>query len=257
MEKSWEDSLHKNIKEMKSEINLRNDFERIHVSTLSSQLYCEKKVEYDIEFQPEDTETQITGTVIHDSFIPVEEITIEELISNVKSGSRVVSIFHVFLKIGDVLISGIHDGVVFNNGKLKYLFEIKTTKNPRNLLKIWPGERLQSIIYALSLEYMGFDISSLKIVIPKAMQSIEKSSIIDPLLNYLDNKSNELESLYGEEIKIHSFTLTKKRREDAINELGKLIKYWKNEREALFSGNYNKCKYCDYKDICQYAKGKL
>ncbi|MCY3413533.1 MAG: PD-(D/E)XK nuclease family protein [Candidatus Heimdallarchaeota archaeon] len=249
----WKESLKVDISTLSSEIELANEFDRVYISTLGAQLYCEKKVEFDIQYKPESTDIQKRGTEIHQALIPTEEIDIDDLIDRIDNNEEQISIFPVFFNYGEVLISGIHDGIVFRKGKPKYLFEIKTTRNLRNLEKIWPGERFQSILYAMALQQMGFDISSLKIIILKVSQDIDSASYIDKVLLALDKMQPLPENLRSL-MNIHSFGLTDKRREEQTKILDNLLHYWKRMRMANGVTNRNKCKYCDYTKECHYFK---
>ena len=85
---SWQNSI-RNEKKLTSrtDLVLRHNFDRVFVSSLASQLYCEIKLDFDIKTQPEPTSEQKHGTEIHDALIPVELVTPEELINNIESRS--------------------------------------------------------------------------------------------------------------------------------------------------------------------------
>lgn len=249
--KSWQDNLI-NFDELviNSEIKLRHDFEQLFISSLASQLYCEKKLEFDIKYKPEPTAEQKLGTEIHEELIPVEPVEAGKLVNDIEAGKEVVSIFPVFYQYQKISIAGIHDGVVFENSKPRYLFEIKSTGG--KLDKVWPGEKFQAFLYGFALEKMGFDTSELEIVIPKVKQSIEKEGLINPILYHLKNKSIHKFHLENPKIRLHIFDFSQKNKSDIIIQLNELVKFWKKEREAEGSRNLAKCGPCSYRDECDY-----
>lgn len=257
--KEWQILLNTDFSKLKSSIDLKYGLKKLYISTLASQFYCEKKIEYDIEYEiehgkTESTEIQKKGTKIHDAVIPVEPITKEELIEKIETESELTTIFPVFFQYKEVIITGIHDGLYFKDNKAKFLFEIKTTTNSKYLNKVWPGESFQAILYALALEHMGMNIDDLIIVIPKISQEFEKETLIDQIILYLESNNtkfkNKFDKKYQNIIFIHKFKLTQLRKGKALRELRKLLKYWKMERDAEITNNKNKCLSCMHKDIC-------
>ena len=246
---TWKDSLLK-IPSMESEVPLRFGKTRLFVSTLSAQLFCEQKVDFEEQFGKEELEVQKVGTEIHDTLVPTEEVDVEEIVKGIEGRAIYTTIFPTRFERDGIVISGIHDGLIFRDGVPHYLLEIKTTRNPNNLQKTYPGERFQAFLYALSLEQMGFNISKMKIIIPKVLQNIPRESIIDPLIRYLDGEENALKSEFDSGIKIHQYTLTMNRRRKTLETINDLISYWKELRKPRGASSYIKCKFCQFNTSC-------
>lgn len=247
---TWQEALQNSENPQPSSIiDLRHGFDRVFVSSLASQLYCEIKIDFDVIYKPEPSPQQQLGTEIHDALIPVEPVPIETIIKDIESKLELVTIFPVYFEYNGVLITGITDGVVFRQGKPRYLFEIKTTKG--RIDKVWPGERLQSQLYALALDYMGFDLSNLEIIIPKVKQQVNKTALVKEMLNSLDNpEQSTLMSDYP--IQLHRFRFTANRKKSTKQSLDELITFWKDQRQAKPSGSVAKCRPCPYKTECNY-----
>jgi CRISPR/Cas system-associated exonuclease Cas4 (RecB family) len=104
---------------------------------------------------------------------------------------------------------------------------------------------------------MGFNVTKANIVIPKVYQEIEKKSLIQPIIRYLQKIDRDsFIQEYGDQVKIHKMSLTPLRRERALKFLDNLFHYWKEERKANFSDSYYKCRACSYKDTCPGSKAK-
>ncbi len=246
---NWKDSL-LNRPQMESEVPLRFGKSRLFVSTLAAQLFCEQKVDFEEQFGKEELEVQKVGTEIHDTLVPTEVIPTEQLIKHIEEKKTITSIFPTRYETEGIVISGIHDGLIFRDGKPLYLLEIKTTRNPNNLKKTYPGERFQAFLYALSLEQMGFDISGMKIVIPKVLQDVQRESIVEPLIRYLDGEENALEQEFNSRIRIHKYSLTLKRRDKTLETISDLVAYWREERKPRGASSYIKCKFCQFNTSC-------
>ena len=235
---------------------LRHGLDRVFISSLASQLYCEAKIDFDIKYRPESTSEQRTGTEIHNALIPVEPVTTEQLIGTIESGQEYTTIFPVYLHHSEVLITGIPDGVVFRQKKPKYLFEIKTTNGKIN--KVWPGEKFQAQLYSLALEYMGFDISELEIIIPKVSQKISKQALVTEMLSWLDNTNRKTTGfLQNYPIMLHVFPYNVKVKKKTLTTLDQLVTFWNKNREAFPSNNLMKCRPCPYKNECEYYCSKM
>lgn len=247
---TWEDSLRGKFSK-ESTVPLRFEKTRLYVSTLAAQLYCEQKVDLEERFGKEDKEVQKVGTEIHNTLVPTEIIETEDLIDEIKKKKVYTTIFPTRYEHDGVIISGIHDGLIFKNGKPVYLIEIKTTRNPKNLQRVHAGERFQAFLYFLSLEQMGFDVSNLKILIPKVLQDVRRHSFIPSLIRYLNDNKEDFENQFEGKIRIHKYSLTEKRRRDTLSKIEDLVQYWREQRPPTGADTYFKCKYCDFNTSCQ------
>ena len=236
----------------KSEIILRHGVERVYISSLASQLYCENKLDFDIINQPESNTQQIKGNEIHDALIPMEETSIEKIIEQIENKIEIIAIFPVYFDFKGVKISGITDGILFRDGKPIYLFEIKTTNG--SIDKIWPGELFQAELYSHALEFMGFDIRNLSIIIPKVKQEIDKESLIKIMINTIDNAKRGRKSikLPNRPIRIHVIKYSSISKLEFELTLNKLISFWRDNRTPNHSGNPAKCKSCPYTAECNF-----
>lgn len=254
---SWQESLKNTFDTVPiTEKELRHGFDRVFISSLASQLYCEIKLDFDIKYRPESTPEQVIGTEIHNALIPVEPVTPEQLVSTIESGQEYVSIFPVFLHHTKVLITGIPDGVIFRQKKPRYLFEIKTTNG--KIDKVWPGEKFQAQLYSLALEYMGFDISELEIVIPKVSQKMDKQSLISEMVHKLDTTNKKTKIFLQDQypIMLHVFPYNLRVKKNTLKTLDQLITFWNENRKASPSYNLMKCRPCPYKNECEYYNSK-
>ncbi|OLS25348.1 MAG: hypothetical protein HeimC3_15620 [Candidatus Heimdallarchaeota archaeon LC_3] len=238
----------------KSDLDLRHGVEKVFISSLASQLYCENKLNLDIIFQPGGTQEQIQGTEIHEFLIPIEKISIDEIIETIESGKEIITIFPVYFTFKGVIISGITDGVLFRDEKPIYLFEIKTTKG--SIDKIWPGELLQAKLYCYALEFMGFNVNDLLIVIPKVKQEIDKKSLIKTMIKLIDKAKKGKKSIKipNVPIRIHILKYSNISKLDFELTLNRLITFWTEDRKPHHSGNPAKCKPCQYVEECQFYK---
>ncbi|MHA2029616.1 MAG: hypothetical protein ACW99Q_09525 [Candidatus Kariarchaeaceae archaeon] len=251
---SWEKELIKPKVDIISKIPLRLDFRRVFISALASQLYCEQKVEFDYKYGIEDTEQQITGTEIHDAAVPTVKVTPKELVKTIKTRKRTIAIFPVYFKYKEIVISGIHDGVVFKNGKPILLIEIKTNENLANLDQIFFANVAQTALYARSIKEMGFDISNMEILIIKIMQDIDKDHLKNDISKILeDSNPSQVLQLENDKIKGQHFPQVEDLGwiwSNLDKQLDDLLNFWSLKREPRGADPMTKCNPCPHKSVC-------
>jgi CRISPR/Cas system-associated exonuclease Cas4 (RecB family) len=252
---SWDKNLLNLEKNIISDLQLRFNFPILYISTLSSMLYCEKKVEFEILLQPEPTDAQILGSQLHESAIIMEEAKLVDIIKSIKSGKTTITSFSLKFKFKRVIIGGIPDAIIFIDRTPKYLIEIKTSKNPVNIGTLFDQELFQAYLYAIALEELGFQIDDLKIIIPKIVQDVDKSKIEnvlpDILLEKIENQISE------NQMRIHKINYNAVTKAQILQTLDNLIKYWKLDRTAKGSDIVIKCKYCQFSNHCNLSLDKL
>ncbi|MEM3565193.1 MAG: hypothetical protein QXR19_18335 [Candidatus Jordarchaeaceae archaeon] len=141
-------------------------------SALSSQYFCEQKVDYEFEYGEIPTEEKEEGKMIHEEIIPMMPTTLEGLINSIEKEHQCICTFPVYARLGDVVIIGRPDAVVFQKTNLSHIIELKTTKY---IDRIWESEAVQTNAYGLCLDSMGFSCAHLKLVIIK----VKRDSVTD------------------------------------------------------------------------------
>ncbi|MBE0523643.1 MAG: hypothetical protein IBX40_04830 [Methanosarcinales archaeon] len=136
----------------------------------------------------------------------METVKIESAIEEIESEKESTFSFPVGFSYNEVNIFGKHDGVCFQNGIPHFLFEIKSTNGNINI--VYPSEKIQAYLYALALEYMGFNTSQLQIIIIKAKQNMSVEDLkgcIEPIIFYLkEGTINEFNIVFPR-VKIYQF----------------------------------------------------
>lgn len=258
------------VKELpKPETAIRYDQQYIGASLLGKQEYCEYKVHNEIKYGAKTTEEMRVGTLIHEKWLPEEEIDQKKLFKEIQKEETIVS-FPVVTTLQGIPIVGKPDGLVFKNGKLVYVMELKTVKS--NVQRLWDSEVIQSLAYCLCLDDMGFG-NQMKIVIPKVKRSVDpeelKMIICDILGIELTNDCPELalllykiidadkvdilEEKTNGELQIHFFYYDYFLAAEWINYL---LDFWTERRKPKKARYKNQCFVCEFNGICEESLDK-
>lgn len=247
----WEQSI-QGLDETLQGTEFRHKLPFIPVSSIAAQYYCELKVDYEYTHGEVPSEAKQEGSIIHDQLLEMEGTTRDNLIQQVKERPICIASFLIGAKVNGLTIAGLPDAIVFLKGKPKLLIELKTTKGE---LILWKDQEVQVKTYALLLESMGFDCSSLQIVVAKIKRSKElqpkiKTVFLRKLVKSLldqDQTRHHVGGLPPEESQL--FTLPYKH-EDMIKELEWAKQYWLEKREPIPTNQAGRCRACEFKNMC-------
>ena len=250
----WEENLKGRDHTQDDNLRFRNGIKAIPASSIAEQLYCEMKIEHEYVNGEIETETKNEGTELHEKLLAMEEATIEEIIKGIGTQKTFVASFPIAAKFQGLSLVGIPDAVVFEKSVPKYVLELKTTAKG-DTTRIYDSQKAQALIYGLLLESIGFDCSNLDLVIVRyrstALSQKEKSKFLQRMVTSLLNKSYlnlAVKSRY--EIVPHSLTYNKS---NAVRVLNETRGYWLSERDPIPTTNPNKCKSCEFRDMCQFS----
>lgn len=165
----WEQSILE-LEETLQGTEFRHKLPFIPVSSIAGQYYCELKVDHEYTQGEVPSEAKEEGSILHEQLLEMQSTTRENLIHQVKERPICIASFLIGAKVNGLAIAGLPDAIVFVKGKPTILIELKTTKGE---LILWKDQEIQAKTYALLLENMGFDCSSLQIVVAKIKRSKE------------------------------------------------------------------------------------
>lgn len=248
----WKDRLQNYESEINASLLFRNGIKAIPASSIAEQLYCEMKIEQEYVNGEIETETKNEGTALHEKLLAMKESTIGEIITGIETQKTFVASFPIAAKYQGLTLVGIPDAVVFEKSVPKYVLELKTTARG-DTTRIYDSQKAQALIYGLLLETIGFDCSNLDLVIVRykstALSQKEKSIFLQRMVASLMNRSYlnlATESRY--EIVPHTLTYD---RSNAVRVLNQTRGYWLSERKPIPTTNPNKCRACEFRDLCE------
>ena len=230
----------------------RNDISAVPASSIAEQFYCEMKVEQEYVHGEIETETKEEGTALHENLLAMKKATIENIIKGIVKEKVFVASFPLMAKFEGLTLVGVPDVVVFEKSKPTYVIELKTTAKG-DLTRIYDGQKAQALVYGLLLELIGFDCSNLKLIIVRyrsssALSMKSKSKFHNLLISsLLAGTSDNFAIKSRNEIVVHSLSYGKHYAAEAIKQTKG---YWLNEREPTPATNPNKCRACEFRDVC-------
>ncbi len=252
---------------LQSDVEYRHGVKAIRVSDIAQQYFCEAKVENEYIHGKIETEAKKEGKEIHELMLTAEEeLELEKLVEKIAVKSRTfVAELTLISKIDGCYVIGKPDLVVFSYGCPEYIIEIKTTARS---LKIWNNEVVQARMYGLLLHNMGFSTRGLTLVIAKVRRDMIDKDLLDEIqwrvfkhvedLIYTLKSEEDIkkeDKLYS---KVYSFRTYPFDLQKAYEEFKWAKDYWLNRRkEPKSTTKFNKCKSCEYKDICKYSLAKI
>ena len=250
MKKDWKASLREELPT--SETPFRHDLSFVPVSSIAGQYYCEVKVDHEYVRGEIPTEEKEVGTELHEEIFVMKRVKTDELIQHIEKAPRVTASFPLHGDVEKLRIVGVPDAVVFEKDAPRWLIELKTTKGDPS--KLWRDQELQVRLYGVLLETMGFDCSSLQLVLARmrqdeALEPDEKKELLAEVRESLDrHKTSEVEAKYG--MKVFVFPYAGAEAKDAVVWAQE---YWLRNRSPIPTKNESKCRACEYRDWCSYS----
>lgn len=232
---------------------VRHNLSRLYVSNIIEQYYCELKLENKY-LGREATSTRIKrrGEELHDAILGIQKISYGEIISKIESLPIYTTSFPLIVKYKNIVIAGRPDAITFVHGKPRFVSELKTTHG--NSLRIWRNQIIQAGIYAFLLEEMGFDCSSLQLVVLRMKhdphERIEyKHELIYPIMSTLMNRRiKDLERIYSGNIHCEDYPYCRKIIE---KELNWALGYWLSKRQPQQTTVPRRCQSCEFRRTCK------
>jgi len=226
----------------------------VKVSSISSQYYCEKKLELQNEFPLPPTEQMQQGTEGHETAISLAEpVSKEEAVQEAlkeKEKAEPIYEFGIAWIHRGVPIIGRVDEAWFRGGSVDLVVERKFS----NSLTIYSPYHVQAQLYCLGLGEMGFDISTTKYRIIVFRPSCrECEMLIERVCPIFNLDKMDFDCDIGE---AGAFMYPFKK-EETIRDLDWAIEYWLGKREAVSTKNHSKCRVCEYKNMCGSSLVKL
>jgi hypothetical protein len=250
--RSWKDSLRDDIPE--GGPLYRHDLAFVGASTVAQQFYCEAKVENEYTLGEVPSEGKEIGTDLHDEIFAMEEVKKEDLIRHIEESPSLTASFGLHAQIGNLLVAGVPDAVIFEKGRPRWIVELKTTRGDPT--RLWRDQAIQVKIYGVLLERMGFDCSDLTLVLVRVKQGAlappDRESLLLLVKGALaKGETAQLESRYG-----LKFFLLPHIRSEAEEAVSWAQDYWLKRREAIPTKAEGKCRSCEFNDVCVYSLAK-
>lgn len=251
MTKAWKKNL-ASIPSLLKEKAYRHGVSAVSASSIGTQYFCEMKLDQSYIHGEIETEEKSEGDVLHEELLAMEPTTQKTLLEDIEKRRLVVASFPLAAEAEGLVLVGVPDAVIFQNGRPTHVVELKTTRRDASIL--YDGQRAQTTIYGLLLDQVGFDCRDLKLVVVKLrreapMSEQQKSQFLDALTGALisDKNLNTLASKADGHLVPHSFPY---RRDEAIRILSATRGYWLNQRTAQPTSNPNKCRACEFRKVC-------
>lgn len=219
----------------------------VSVSDIAQQFYCEKEVHLKYEYPQEPTEEMLIGSGAHEKITTLaEKVSTEEAIKDaLRKRKKAICIyeFGVGWLYKSVPILGRVDEVWFNSGKVELAIERKFS----NSLVDYPSYHVQARLYCLSLEGMGFDITSTNYRIMIFRRSCAECPKLVLRACPIFYSGRDYYKCDEGETKIYNRQFNKS---VAINDLDWALDYWLGLREPKPCNNSAKCRPCRQKSHC-------
>jgi hypothetical protein len=224
----------------------------VPASSIGAQFFCEMKVEQGFVHGEVETEEKTEGDALYEQLLPMEETSREKLLGDIEMGKLVVASFALAAQARDLVLVGVPDAVIFQRGRPTHVIELKTTRG--DPLILFDGQRAQTLVYGLLLDQVGFECSGLKLVVVKFRRQApltdeEKSAFLHKLTTALVSGKNPggITTDSRGHIVAHSLVYSK---DDAMQVLSRTEGYWLGERAPIPATNPNKCRACEFKEVC-------
>jgi PD-(D/E)XK nuclease superfamily len=224
----------------------------ISASSIAQQYYCEAKVEQEFIHGDLPTEVKELGSDLHDEVFAMEPVELEDLIHKIETAPRLTTTFGLHGRLGALDVVGTPDAVVFEGGVPRYIIELKTTKGDPS--RLWKEQETQVRIYGALMEAMGFDCTGLELVLVRWKQddlrdSEQKGAALELITDSLFEKStSSLEKQLGMKFFLFPHSVSALR-----DDISWASGYWMQTRELEATDNPNKCRACEYNQMCQYS----
>jgi hypothetical protein len=252
---SWEKSvrnMHETLLEVKnSQARLRHELPFASASLLAKQYYCEMKVEQEFLHGQVEKEHMKVGSALHEDLIQLVPVDEETLIENIKREEVTVISLPLLASFEGLAIAGTPDAVIFHTSDPLYLIELKTTRGRPN---IWPEQWVQARIYAFLLDEMGFNCSSMRVLVASLNQrcNIDRERFIHDLIDaLLQEKTGDLETKLDCRIRMEPYD-----RNFAAGKIRWAGDYWLMKRDAVPTDTLGKCRSCEFTGFCPSSLSK-
>jgi CRISPR/Cas system-associated exonuclease Cas4 (RecB family) len=241
------DAVFNNLPE-KGRGHLRFGRSMVSISNITTQFYCEQKLDLASEYPMAPTEQMQKGVEAHEAAATLGMAVSKEEAVKDAMAEREEAIFICEFKIAwmhdGVPIIGMVDEAWFRGGNVDLVVERKFS----NTLTVYNPYHVQAQLYCLGLGEMGFDISSAmyKIMIfkPDCRQCDKLPDRTCPIFALDGGKIN---CGKGEVVE-HIYPMNKTRiRQD----LDWALDFWLNKRHAIPTKNQAKCRACEYSGMCK------
>jgi len=224
-----------------SNVTYRHGVKAIPISRIAQQYYCEYKVDLSYRFGDVSTPEKERGKLLHDIALHGEKIDMKDLVKEITNTEIIVSNFPIVTKIYGEYVCGVADAVVFAYGFPIYVVELKTSRKRR---RIFYNEVFQAELYALALQYIGFDCNYLRLLIIKT--DTVTRDLVQSVLNDIEFSLDDATKNVC--YKIYEYDWRK-----ALEGYKWARDYWLGLRDPVPTTKKNKCKVCEYKEVCEYS----
>ena len=248
---SWKENL-SSINALLEKGSFRHGLRAVSASSIGTQFFCEMKVEQDFLHGEIETEEKSEGDRLHGELLAMEPTTLESLAREIEEERLVIASFPLAGAVEGLVLVGVPDAVVFQVGRPIYVVELKTTRGDPSIL--FDGQRAQAVIYGLLLDELGFDCAKLNLLVLKLgrqipMTEVEKSRFLDVMARALVSGEDlgAVPSGAKGQLVPHSFAYN---RGEAYRILRSTRGYWLRDRSPLPTDNPNKCRACEFRNIC-------
>src|SRR2546427_10722993 len=147
--RDWRESILGFQKPSEQGQELRHSLRFVKASDIAEQYYCEVKLDLGYTRGTVPSDAKIEGERIHESAFVMEAAKPQKVVSAIETLKRVAATFTVYGKVGMLTIVGRPDAIAFQDGKPRWVIELKTTnKNPA---KLWTNQVVQVKTYGLLL----------------------------------------------------------------------------------------------------------
>jgi len=222
----------------------------ITVSEIAQQFFCEYKLHMAINEGKVETPSMEVGIVIHDEVFKGKSVDATEFLNIVRNNPVVIATLPLVVGIGDVVIVGIPDAVLFINGIAKAVIELKTSN--KWLDRVFENENVQAQLYAYLINKLGLGRDPLIVIIkskrdPGVVPSLRKS-IYSAVVDYV-NSAVELPA----KVRFRDFTMYIDGFDRSIEaRLRWALDYWLMRRDVQATPSPGKCSVCEYRGNCPF-----
>lgn len=247
---AWQDNL-LSLQALLKGSSFRHGIPFVPVSGIAHQFYCELKVDHEYTKGEIATQAKEEGTSLHGELLRMQKTTLDKVIERIQKNRLYVVSLLIGGKIGDIVVGGKPDALVFLSGKPAFVIELKTTAGDPS--RLWKDQVLQAETYALLLELMGFDCSQLKVVLVrtvrgKGLGSEERKKFLQTLVvSLIRNQSKAQEASSNGTVRIFLLTYDRNR---VIKDIGWAQDYWLNNRAPIPTTQAAKCRVCEFRTTC-------
>ncbi len=234
-----------------SPVQLRHGLPFVAASAMTRQYYCELKVEHGFAKGEIPTEAKREGDVLHERLLEMKKTTVEGVVKNIEKQRVYAASFPLASVVGDIVLAGRPDAVIFVLGKPAFIVELKTTLGDPSIL--YPDQEFQAGIYGIILDYMGFDCRNLSLAIVRwqrkdpVTEKQRKAFLSLAMLALPSNRPKLIEEAFKGMAQVHLISYKK---DGIVQQIEWAKEYWLSKREPLPTKNRLKCKACEFNTTC-------